>query len=71
MLPWGRGWWHSSVPLRSDPSPPQVQAGVRMLGTRLVALIPTVLMAVAFEATNTFDLAAQVCVCVLGARTEK
>ena len=31
-----------------------------MLGTRLVALIPTVLMAVAFEATNTFDLAAQV-----------
>ena len=32
-----------------------------MVATRTVALIPTVLMAVAFEATNTFDMAAQVC----------
>ena len=31
-----------------------------MVATRTVALIPTVVMAVAFEATNTFDLAAQV-----------
>ncbi|GAX77144.1 hypothetical protein CEUSTIGMA_g4590.t1 [Chlamydomonas eustigma] len=37
----------------------KVQAGVRMVATRLVALIPTVVMAVLFEATNTFDVAAQ------------
>ena len=40
--------------------PSQVQAGLRMTVTRLVALVPTVLMAIAFEATNTFDFAAQV-----------
>lgn len=38
---------------------PQVNAGPRMLATRLVALVPTVLLAVLFEATNTFDKVAQ------------
>jgi hypothetical protein len=37
----------------------KVAAGVRMVGTRLIALVPTVAMAVAFEASNTFDAAAQ------------
>eukprot|EP00955_Chlamydomonas_euryale_P083416 363859-Chlamydomonas_euryale.AAC.2 len=37
----------------------QVSAGPRMLATRMVALVPTVLMAVFFEASNTFDAAAQ------------
>lgn len=33
----------------------QVQAVPRMMATRTVALIPTVTLAVLFEATNTFD----------------
>jgi hypothetical protein len=37
----------------------QVQAGVRMLATRLVALVPTVTLAVIFEASHTFDTVAQ------------
>uniref|UniRef100_A0A7R9V4I2 Natural resistance-associated macrophage protein n=1 Tax=Chlamydomonas euryale TaxID=1486919 RepID=A0A7R9V4I2_9CHLO len=37
----------------------KVSAGPRMLATRMVALVPTVLMAVFFEASNTFDAAAQ------------
>ncbi|KAG1669253.1 hypothetical protein FOA52_003290 [Chlamydomonas sp. UWO 241] len=36
-----------------------VQAGPRMLATRCVALVPTVVLAVAFESTNTFDKVAQ------------
>ncbi len=36
---------------------PQVHAGARMFGTRLIALVPTVIMAVIFEASNTFDKA--------------
>lgn len=37
----------------------KVRAGMRMIATRLVALVPTVIMAVVFEASNTFDFAAQ------------
>jgi Mn2+/Fe2+ NRAMP family transporter len=37
----------------------KVNAGSRMMATRLVALIPTVVMAVVFEASQTFDYAAQ------------
>ncbi|KAL6763561.1 natural resistance-associated macrophage protein-domain-containing protein [Haematococcus lacustris] len=37
----------------------KVQAGPRMLATRLVALVPTVSLAVVFEASNTFDKVAQ------------
>lgn len=37
----------------------QVKAGPRMLVTRLVALIPTVTLAVVFEASHTFDSVAQ------------
>jgi hypothetical protein len=33
----------------------QVDAVPRMMATRTVALIPTVTLAVVFEATNTFD----------------
>lgn len=36
-----------------------VKAGTRMVATRMVALVPTVLLAVAFEATNSFDHVAQ------------
>ena len=37
----------------------QVQATWRMMGTRLVALLPCLTLAVVFEATNTFDRVAQ------------
>mmetsp|Transcript_11202 Transcript_11202/g.24121 ORF Transcript_11202/g.24121 Transcript_11202/m.24121 type:complete len:597 (+) Transcript_11202:151-1941(+) len=37
----------------------KVQAGPRMIATRLVALLPTVTLAVVFEASNTFDQVAQ------------
>ncbi len=33
-----------------------------MMATRLVALVPTVTLAVVFEASQTFDRVAQVCV---------
>ena len=39
--------------------PVQVQATWRMMGTRLVALLPCLTLAVVFEATNTFDRVAQ------------
>lgn len=38
----------------------QVNAGPRMVATRCVSLIPTVTLAVMFEATNTFDQVAQI-----------
>ena len=37
----------------------KVTAGSRMMATRLVALVPTVVMAVVFETSQTFDYAAQ------------
>lgn len=37
----------------------KVAAGWRMMATRLVALVPTVIMAVVFETSQTFDYAAQ------------
>ena len=37
----------------------QVSAGWQMTATRLVALLPTVILAVVFEASNTFDKVAQ------------
>lgn len=37
----------------------QVSAGLRMTATRLVALLPTVTLAVVFEASRTFNRAAQ------------
>jgi hypothetical protein len=33
----------------------QVGAGARMIFTRLVALLPTLVLAVLFQRTNTFD----------------
>ncbi len=44
----------------------QVGAGARMVATRTVALLPAVILAVAFEASHTFDRVAQVRGCGCG-----